>query len=58
MNAGQEDAHGAAETILFPCKPLAFVAFVPTVLIPTVEGGRKKDLGLWRKVKGRRCASG
>lgn len=58
MNTGQEDTHGAAETILFPCKPLAFVAFVPTVLIPTVEGGRKKDLGLWRKVKGRRCASG
>lgn len=43
---------------LFPYKTLAFMAFVSTVLIPTVEDGRKKDLQGGRNMKRKRFASG
>ena len=41
MNTGWEETHRVAETILFPCKTFAFMAFVSTVLTSTVEDARK-----------------
>ena len=42
---------------LFPYKTFAFMAFVSTVLIPTVEDGRKKHFGGGGNMKRKRFGS-